>query len=370
MKPIQLWLPMIMGGAGRPTRQRDIQRLHAVWDGHDVLWTKPSWSGPEAWAQDRMKVGCISGEEIECFRILHIGDGGGIVGPAAAGFGDLKIDGLLDAWLGSEVQAVPSTAGTPFEISVPTVVEGGVTYLRETFASETGGHHPFRVLEQDENTAAAQWPPGDHDPRPISPQSEALAREPSDTDGTVALCLRWAGLLTSVMPSYTSEDDLFAQAQMRSIRDLARNDVEQARHSAEVAARNWVVDGQSSVNAAWLKPIIAAEGEDGALVAIYSRFDLDCGCLAEAYENPRLRRELRKPMGVRRVLGVPGLAWALMLDRLSEGQAERLCERCGQPISGRTNKRFCGETDNPDCFKARRSGDRRRSRKGSPQSGK
>lgn len=165
------------------------------------------------------------------------------------------------------------------------------------------------------------------------------------------------------MPLLPAEDDIFARDQMRSLRDLAIHDIEAARRSAEVASRDWVVDGTSTINRAWLQPIIAAEGEPGALFAIQSRFDVYYESLVEAYLDSQLRKELQKPTGVTRVVGIPGLVWALMLDRLSESQPERLCKNCGRLIKGRANKQFCGPKDNLQCFQSRKRGDRRRARK-------
>lgn len=362
MKPIQLWLPMISGGAARSMRQRDIQRLHAEWDGHDVLWTQPGWNGAGVWQEACAKVGCISGGELECFRILHIGGGGGIQGPAAAEFGEIQIEGLLDAWLASEVDAVPSTPGSSVEIKVPAKAAGGVTYRRETFALGAAGHYPIRHMNETERVATAQWPPDQHDPTPISPQSETTERYPLQSDSALVLRVTWKEPFGSLMPMFSTEDDLFAQGKMRQIIEFARIDGEHARKSAELAARDWLVEGQSTVNAAWLKPIIAAEGEIGAVIAIQSRFDVECESLIKAYSDEGLRRELRKPIGVRRALGVTGLAWALLLDRLNKGQQLRLCELCGSSIKGRTNKRFCSQSDNAGCYRARKRGDRLRAR--------
>lgn len=364
MKPVQLWLPTLTGGAARPSRQRDLRRLHAEWDGHHAIWTQPRWNGPSVWSEERTRVGCISGEELECFRILHAGSNGGIVGPAAAAFDELAMDALLDAWLEAEVSAAPPGAGNGVEIDVPTAVEGGVAYRPQHCAIETGGRYPFRRLNHEARSAASQWPPGPHDPRPISPQSEAIEREPNGLDGTLSLRLQWNPPFESLMPLLPAEDDLFARDQMCSLRDLAVHDIEAARRSAEVASRDWIADGTSTVSRAWLQPIIAAEGELGAVVAIQSRFDVDYESLAEIYDDSQIRAELRKPTGVRRVLGTPGLMWALFLDRLGEGTSERLCELCGRAIRGRANKRFCGPNDSLICYHSRTNANRRRSRAG------
>ncbi|CUH44492.1 hypothetical protein [Ruegeria atlantica] len=362
MKPIQLWLPAVSGGAARSARQRDIQRLHAAWDGHDIMWTKPGWNGPEAWAQEGAKVGCISGEEIECFRILHIDGCGRVCGPASALFDELPIDAILDTWLNAEVEAVQSTVGTEVELSVPTVVEGGVAYLPENVVTQAGGRYPFRRVDAIQRVTTAQWPPSKNEPHPVSPQSEAFEPAANESESAFSLRLRWSTPLAAAMPEFPSEDDLFARDQMRSFLEQGKDGIEAARRSASVAARAWLKDGQSTVNSAWFKPMIAVEGEQEALFAIETQFDAVFGSLKDAYRDERLIKELRKPMGVQGALGIPGVAWAFMLDRLSEGRSERLCERCGQPITGKADKRFCSEVDNKECFRSRKRSDRRRAR--------
>ena len=113
---------------------------------------------------------------------------------------------------------------------------------------------------------------------------------------------------------------------------------------------------------AWLEPIISEEGE-GALFAIESRFGIEENSLENALSNASLRKELDHPMPVQRAWGVPGLMWALLLDRLNASQSFQLCERCGQLISGKADKRFCCEEDNAECYRARKRDDKRRSRK-------
>ena len=92
---------------------------------------------------------------------------------------------------------------------------------------------------------------------------------------------------------------------------------------------------------AWWEPIIAEEGEMGALIAIASRFGIEANSLE----------------------GALGLMWALLLDRLKASQSFQFCERCGQLISGKADKRFCSEEDNAECYRARKRDDKRRSRK-------
>jgi hypothetical protein len=137
-----------------------------------------------------------------------------------------------------------------------------------------------------------------------------------------------------------------------------------ARAQAAIEARDWLSEGQSTVERAWLHPIVSEEGELGALFAIASGFGVEVNSLEEVYANTLLRKQLGQHMPVRRAWGVPGLMWALLLDRLNASQSFRHCERCGRLISGKADKRFCAELDNSECYRARRREDKRRARKG------
>ncbi len=164
-------------------------------------------------------------------------------------------------------------------------------------------------------------------------------------------------------PPFSTPDDVHARALMCSIWERTQNDRDAARDEAVVAAREWLSEGRSTVSRAWLQPIIATENEVGVITAIQSRFDVDLESLEEVYRDPRLRKQLLKPMKVRRAWGLPGLMWALLLDRLEAGQSQRACERCGRLIQGRSNKDYCGKDDNEECYRARKREDRRRSRR-------
>lgn len=63
-------------------------------------------------------------------------------------------------------------------------------------------------------------------------------------------------------------------------------------------------------------------------------------------------------------LGRRRLILTLLLDRLEAQRPFIVCERCGRIIHGKDGKRFCGEGDDRECFKSRRTIDQRRSRHG------
>ena len=361
MMPIQLWLPTVYGGIARPELRRDMHRMFRAWDGEDLMWTVPGWTGPRNWLHGSTRVGCLAGESYECVDVMHVGNKGTIVGSRAAAFPNSSVNGLLDAWLQFE-----SLGLSPFEpdersyIKIPHPVEGGVlTKLKPNFANVL----PFTRVGAN-HTVDAQWPPTADAPSTVSPEMEsASAPVPTPPKSTLPLRVTWAAPFKELKPLMSTMDDLYARDRMRSIAEMSTANEAGARAQATIEARDWLSEGQSTVERAWLQPIVSEEGEMGALIAIASRFGVEANSLEDAFANASLRKQLDQHMPVRRAWGIPGLMWALLLDRLNASQPFRHCKRCGRLISGKADKRFCAERDNSECYRARKREDKRRSRR-------
>ncbi len=360
MTPIQLWLPTIFGGIAQPELRRDMQRMFRARTTEHVMWSFPVWTGPSHWTQGQTRVSCLNGESWECAQILHIGENGAVVGPAAASFPDQSVAGMLEHWLnGDFVRAHPGNSDEWLRVSIPHPVNGGVALVEAEVTLADASYFPFAHIGEEE--VAAQWPPRPDMPSAVSPEMES-ARPLSDPRKSLRLRLEWLAPFDGLQPLVISPDDMLACAKMRQIAEASRDDCAKAHAQAKTEAREWTSEGQASVNEAWLHPLIAAEEELGVLIAIAARYGIEVPSLEHAYKNEELRQRLNTPMPVTRVWGVPGLMWALLLDQLSMAQPFRMCERCGKLISGRGHKRFCSAEDDPDCYHARKTGDKRRSR--------
>jgi hypothetical protein len=267
----------------------------------------------------------------------------------------------LVAWL--QLESVGLSPFDPDErsyIKIPHPVEGGVlAKLKPTFANKL----PFTNVAAN-RTVAAQWPPTADAPSTVSPEMESasapVATPPKDT---LPIRVTWAALFKDLKPLISTLDDLYARDRMRWIAEMSTANEAGARAQATIEARDWLSEGRSAVERAWLQPIVSEEGEMGALFAIASRFGLEANSLEDAFANASLRKQLGQPMPVRRAWGLPGLMWALLLDRLNASQPFRHCKRCGRLISGKANKTFCAEQDNSECYRARKREDKRRSRR-------
>lgn len=369
MKPIQLWLPTFWGGIARPELRADMQRLFRARTSEKVMWTVPGWSGPASWTEKGIAVGCINGQTTECVRILHVGENGIVVGRGAAAFPMQSVAGLLDAWLNDEfVRAVLVKPGRPLHVEIPHPVKGGVAYIKKELPVHEAHHFPVTRLADDTH-ATAQWPPSSDMPTTVSPELESVRSLLDIPTKSLPLRLAWLAPFHDLQPMLITPDDLMARDRMRLVAQASHHENANALARAITEAREWVSDGQATVNEAWLQPIIANEGEEGALFAIDARYGISAGSLKHAYEDHELQERLGERIPVTRAWGVAGLMWALLLDRLSSAQPCRSCERCGRLISGRGHKRFCSVSDNPVCFRARKAVEKRRNRpKGSTRS--
>jgi hypothetical protein len=361
MKPIQLWLPTFYGGIAQPEFQRNRARMSRARKTEQVMWSMPGWEGPAGWKQEGVRVSCLNGEALQCVRILHIGDNGVVVGPGAASFPSQSVGGLLDSWLKEDfVRAVPGGADKPIVVQIPESRPGGVVFVRAELPVVPSSYFPFGI-ERDE-AVQAQWPPGLDWPETVSPEMESGRLRAAQQADSSQLRLVWTAPFDGLQPEVISADDVFARDKMRLIAETNGKNLGNADATAVVEARDWIGEGRASVYEAWLLPILAKEGEEAALIAIESRFGISAGRLEEAYKIEELWRHLNKTMPVTRAWGVPGLMWTLFIDRLSNARRYWTCERCGGFITGRGHKRFCAESDNPECFHARKAAEKRRSR--------
>ena len=339
--PIQLWLPTFFGGIARPELQRDMKRMFRARKTEHVMWSIPGWSGPSCWTERGLRVSCQNGEGLERVRILHVGEKGVVVGSGAASFPNQSVAGMLDHWLNDDfVRADLTNPGEPLRVKIPHPINGGVALVDAEVMLPGGSYFTFAHIGTGE--VAAQWPPRPDMPTTVSPELES-AQPQSDLGKSLRLRLAWLAPFDELQPIVITADDMYARDKMRQIAEASGDDCSQALALAITEAKDWVSEGQASANEAWLQPIIAEEEEQGALFAIDARFGIAAGSLEQAFGNKELRERLDVRVPITRAWGIPGLMWALLLDRLSGAQPFRMCERCGKLISGRGHKRFCSD---------------------------
>lgn len=364
MVPIQLWLPMFTGGAQSAERQRDITRAHEAWDRDHIVWMIPSWKGPDIWGEKGLRVRALASEEIECCRILHVGKNERIVGPSGAAFLGGTVKGLLNLWLQERddtylLQNEAQDKKRTFYVDVPNPVDGDVAYSEQKFEVMNVSTLPMSQVdcEKQKVRLVVGGEPGD--PCPISPELESQRSRYMDSRSTQNARLMWAPPFDAVGPKVISLDNVMARAEMRSLAEEAQEHPAKVLKKARTRSKPWLSDGTSTENLAWFTPIIAEEGERGALFALEARFNIAASSLSAAYQLAECQSALRRPTAVRCAWGLTGLMWALFIDRLKAGIGFNFCKRCGRLIEGRANRDYCPKKQNPEC---RRGYERERKR--------
>ena len=325
------------------------------------MWSLPGWMGPPCWTQGREGVSCLNGDDPESVVIFHIGENGMVVGPGAAAFPDQSVTGLLDHWLkGDFLRVVEVNPDVPLRIKIPHPVNGGVALAEaELPVPEEFYLPPFTHIGHEH--LFAQWPPRPDMPTTVSPEMESVRSLSDGRRNSPALRYAWLAPFDELGPLLISLDDVHARDRMRQIAEASSDNCAKALARATTEARGWISEGRASVNETWLQPLLLKSEQD-ALVAIYARYGKEVYSLEQVYKNEKLRELLSTPMPVLRAWGVPGLMWALLVDRLQGAQPYQTCKRCGKLISGRGHKLYCSAAENPECFQGRRAEDKRRSR--------
>lgn len=383
---MQLWLPSLGRSLNFPEVGRDAQRAFKVWRGEPVVWMLPELRTPVRWSSLGIWNLAVPSEELDKIDILHISEKGRIYAPGVKGNLPSTLDGLLDCWLNVDKLGGATFVYPPesFPLTVPRIdPEKGVSYYRRALSFGPGAYLPITSVDQKSAEVTMRWPP-EGSPAPVSPEAESVARYPltqteSDPrivmtetgDRALHVLLRWPAPLDTIMPVLSGMDDIHAQAQLSNIARLSSSDHAQSVRTAEIGAQRYLFSGHTTLEHSWLRPALAENGvrhvifkaEDRGLIvpkSLRNRWNLTA--INELLKRDEWRRWLGEVVPIRRVWGAAGLFWILLLDRLQAGRPFGSCETCGRIISGKAGKQFCGKSDDIQCFRSRRTTDKRRSR--------
>jgi hypothetical protein len=69
------------------------------------------------------------------------------------------------------------------------------------------------------------------------------------------------------------------------------------------------------------------------------------------------RATMAENIPIRRVWGMRGLFWTLLIERLHAGLSFQTCALCGRVLNGKRSKRYCDLKDDASCFRRRRATD-------------
>jgi hypothetical protein len=326
MRPLQLWLPIWeVNPAGSPLAW-DIQQAFARWDEDDVVWLIPGLDQFVRWVEPtipRQEV-AIPAKHFNRIAVYHVARNGDVSGLGALQYFPLGRldDALLDTWL-SVGERGALLAGEPLEeITLAELPEIGNGQF-------IGYRRPIRIRPQ--------WTEAN---RPAFVLPKPLAQ---------------------LLPFGGSLEQWAELEGMATIAKTSAQSLAQALRVATAYAGVYMSEGVTTVARASLMPIKVHEGE-GGVIDITHRFVPSVRSLAQAVNSAEWCNLAMQPVTIRRVWGVFGLFWALLVERLEAMRPFCVCDHCKRLLPGPHKRRYCGPQDDAECFKARRSRDTQRCR--------
>ncbi|HVR11508.1 MAG TPA: hypothetical protein VMW75_25920, partial [Thermoanaerobaculia bacterium] len=135
-----------------------------------------------------------------------------------------------------------------------------------------------------------------------------------------------------------------------------------ALRQATSQGSRFVCDGIAMLRDIWLHPTINEIGKEEVLWAVEGKLGLSFATIDEACSSSTFQQLIHERVRVQRAIGIQGLFWSLLIDRLKEGVTFTSCKRCGRIIRRNKGKTYCGKVDDLECFRKRRAADRLRER--------
>jgi hypothetical protein len=390
MKPFQIWLPAFDPAIGLSKTLRDLQRAQAAWRGETTVWLIPRLDKPRRWitpGNDFSVELALPAEGLNRIDIYHVGENGYLWGNNLR-LGSPEVGGLLETWLNlidDETHRFRLGLVTEEARMVLPRFEGNrLCYSRAKVKVDPMNVLPADLLFGPSPPELPPTPPPGTVPS-VSPSEESLdysgsleqvgwlqlderrrtpVFESTRIPGlrTVLYHDRWPEPLTHLFPYGGGLDAIRLWVTTREVARRSHSDWQGALNQAQVEGSRFFVNGMTPRRDLWLLPLIIERGVDAALFELERKFNLPFAHYDEAVASSAFVELVRERVPIQRVLGVQGLFWWLLSERLQEGERFTCCERCGGLLRGSRTKMFCGPRENRKCYASRRAASKRRER--------
>jgi hypothetical protein len=397
MRPaVQLWVPLLSGSPYVPETQRDMARAYRAWDGEDRIYLLPWIKKPFGFGYPlvshtpgnkptrdvgrlpyEFRVLAIPSEQLEIVDIIHIDSDRHVFAPG------LPLTLFLEnvnvapkqmylRWINTpEPHCVPSPGVAEFE--VPFFEGGRVVFRRITPAVEPGPIVPVTSVDPTGKMEVVWPPPQSEHLQTISPEAEStefygrlrfadqesrvVVTENDPEMRAIHVSLKWPPPFDQCFP-WGGGSDL--SAELAKMRHLATKGASVS--AVRLMLQPYLSCGKTTYTKSRFWPLLSAEGESNALTGIEIDKKLSHESVRELFADPEYRRIEKEEISIERIWGWQGYFWFEFLNDLLGREVSRQCEKCGRVIGGTERKRVCNKTDNPDCYRARRTQSRRSAR--------
>ncbi|WJW97219.1 hypothetical protein [Priestia aryabhattai] len=388
MKPIQLWLPYLQTRSWFDAPfKRDIERAMKSWKGEERIWLLPSCKEKTCWVREETNiVECaIPSETFNLITVVHISEEGYMYPPGGNCIpteweGQIPND-LLEQWLNAEYPFFIK-AKKEYKINMPIIKNKKVVFAEMSLPLSPGSSIPISSVDEEKGKISFQWPPENSMlVDSISPESESrellgnymwqhnsqerssIFNTVENAEGRKALhcALLWPEPFRQMFP-FGGGWDLLTQKTI--MKDYIKNsDSKQLiiQQDTAIQASKYSFEGWTVLEKQTVMPTWIVKGQEELLFKVEARYNIEVNNVKELMEHAYYKEKFLSKIPITRIFGWEGYLWWELNNRMKNSKKSlKICERCGNIISGNKNRKYCRKLDNPSCS---REGDKNRKRK-------
>lgn len=390
-EPIQLWLPLINFNLLESSVSRDIERAQNEWNGEYRIWFIPGLKEVTRWVhKSSNRIGfsevAIPSENINSITVHHIDNQNHIFPPikiddSSASWNKIP-DNLFRQWLNvGEPDLVPGKK--KIKINLPVIKDNNIKYKEKDVSIKPGPFIPVENINNNKNELKFLWPPAGKDNdfiKPISPETESLNEfgeltwENENSSNNVAilekndnkainLWLKWPQPFNQILPIASGIDLIFHRSIMKKCVEQLKINQTKSKNIISSNSNKFTTEGWTTKQQCWIEPRYLNQPRSGILMDIEGKFDISVDSFRELYNHDKYVEIFQNKIPINRVMGWEGYFW-WELDNLinKEYKNVMICEKCGDIIMGRADKKYCNKKDNPKCYRDRMAKYKRKER--------
>ncbi|WP_432693986.1 hypothetical protein ACRBU7_14390 [Priestia aryabhattai] len=381
MKPIQLWLPYLQIHSWfDPAFKRDIERAMKLWQGEERIWLLPGCKEKICWIRKQTDIieCAIPSETFNLITVVHVSKEGYMYPPGGTCIptewkGELPAN-LLEQWLNADYPFFIK-AKDEYKTPIPLIKNGKVIYTELPLPLSPGSAIPISAIDEETGKVSVRWPPENSGlVDTISPESESrellgnymwkhnstedspLFKPVENAEGRKAIhsALLWPEPFRQTFP-FGGGWDLLTQKMimMNYVRNLDKKRVH-IENDVSVQASKYSFEGWTVLEKQVIMPTWIVKGQEELLFKVEGQYDIEVNNVKELMEHETYKQTFNSKVPITRIFGWEGYLWWELNNRIKDNNSSlKVCEQCGNIISGNKNRRFCRKMDNPECVKQR-----------------
>ena len=390
-QPVQVWAPLFYKSP-LGNFLLDLQRAYKEWQHEDRIWLMPDSTKVIRWENkiDNFSFyeAIIPSEALNAVSIYHIDEQGRIYPPhqSTGKLNNVIESGLYRRWL----KDFPSFyKGSDFiTIELPIVKNDEFyNYEKKELKIEPGPIIPIVSVNQNNNTTAVMWPPPEVNmPGTISPDIESknfygklkfekdskeketglVTAEKKLAGKAINVWNKWHKPFDSFFPDGGNIDLIYQHALMSNlIKEIGNKEdkSQKAFQEIERLVNIFVGDAESTLEKTFLLPR-ALKSKDALLFDVEYRYGIGAENLDELLKSKEFKSLITQKVKIKRIYSWLGYFWWELYNDISSNTNIRFCSKCGNIIvGGRSDRIYCTEEENKDCFNIRAAERQRKSYK-------